>query len=65
MEWDSWPNEGYPCQECGKRFECSEDCHMRQNDAPQKEYCSECRAEKPYHRTSPRCSQLRRLDGTE
>jgi len=32
MEWDSWPNEGYPCAECGRRGKCTEECKLRQND---------------------------------
>ncbi len=57
MEWDHWPNEGYPCRECGQRFECNADCRVRENDPPKVDRCVECKAELPGHTVWPkRCS---------
>ena len=59
MEWDSWPNEGYPCAECGRIGTCMASCRLRQNDPLPRVSCPECGIELPAHRAfSPACSQL-------
>jgi len=59
MEWDSWPNQGYPCQECKRIGECASTCKTRENDPIKRDYCSECGSELPSHVAwNPRCSKL-------
>lgn len=33
MEWDHWPNQGYPCKYCGKLGHDEEECAKRMMDA--------------------------------